>query len=398
MKDSNHTIPLSRPDISPLEIDSVLEVLKTPYLSLGPKLPEFEQKFAEYVGSEYAVAVSSGTAGLHLAIKSLGIGLNDAVITTPFSFVASANCILFEGATPIFIDIEENTLNLDINKVKEYLEKSCYSSSGKLFDQKTGKCVKAILPVHVFGQPCEMVEIMELAHEFNLYVIEDACEAIGAEVDGKKVGTFGNLGVFAFYPNKQMTTGEGGMIVTDDENLTNLLRSLRNQGRGHHGGWLAHDQLGYNYRLSDLNCALGIAQLSRIEEILEKRKKVASLYNAKLNGIVKAPGTNSGFRKSWFVYVVCLSAEYTQKARDAILDGLSKNNIGCNNYFPPIHLQPYYKKKFGYKEGDFPITERISERTIALPFYNNLTEEDISLVVDSFKGLLKSLNADSRQL
>ena len=383
-------VPLSRPDITELEIENVVEVLRTPHLSLGPRLPEFEQKFAGYLGMKHAIAVSSGTAGLHTVLISLDIGKNDAVITTPFSFIASANCILLAGATPLFIDIEPHTYNIDPEKTRDYLESHCTRNemTGTLTDMKTGKSVKAILPVHVFGQPCDMSAIMQLADQYNLKVIEDACEAIGAELDRKKVGGFGNASVFAFYPNKQMTTGEGGMIVTNEEKIASLCRSLRNQGREDGMGWLAHKRLGYNYRLSDINCALGIAQLERIDEMLQKREMVAARYNDLLKDIVNTPETMAGSKRSWFVYVVRLGESYSKKDRDEILKKLSEKGIGCNNYFPPIHLQPFYREMFGYKESDFVITESVSERTIALPFHNNLKEEEIRYVVDNLKTIV----------
>ena len=383
-------VPLSRPDITELEIENVVAVLRTPHLSLGPRLPEFEQKFAGYLGMKHAIAVSSGTAGLHTVLISLDIGKNDAVITTPFSFIASANCILLAGATPLFIDIEPHTYNIDPEKTRDYLESHCTRNemTGTLTDMKTGKSVKAILPVHVFGQPCDMSAIMQLADQYNLKVIEDACEAIGAELDRKKVGGFGNASVFAFYPNKQMTTGEGGMIVTNEEKIASLCRSLRNQGRDDGMGWLAHKRLGYNYRLSDINCALGIAQLERIDEMLQKREMVAARYNDLLKDIVNTPETMAGSKRSWFVYVVRLGESYSKKDRDEILKKLSEKGIGCNNYFPPIHLQPFYREMFGYKESDFVITESVSERTIALPFHNNLKEEEIRYVVDNLKTIV----------
>lgn len=387
----NKFIPLSSPDITEKEIESVVNVLRTHRLSLGPKLLEFEQKFAEYTGSKNAVAVNSGTSGLHLAIKSLGIGEKDAVITTPFSFIASANCLLYENALPIFVDIEPGTFNIDPERIEEFLEKKCRKEkkTNKIVDRETGRYVRAILPVHVFGHPCEMDRIMELAGEYNLHVIEDACEATGAEFKGKKVGTFGDMGVFAFYPNKQITTGEGGMIVTNDDKIARLCRSLRNQGRDGDKGWLEHRRLGYNYRISEINCALGIAQLERIDEILRKRERVASLYNESLRDYVKVPQTSDGAKRSWFVYVVCLPDKYSKKFRDKILAELSKKGIGSNKYFPPIHLQPFYRKMFGYAKGDFEVTEYISERTIALPFHNNLNGKTITYVATCLKEILE---------
>ena len=257
-------------------------------------------------------------------------------------------------------------------------------------EDRGGKSVKAILPVHVFGRPCYMDKINEIAVRHSVPVIEDACEALGATYCGKQAGTFGKVGVFAFYPNKQMTTGEGGMIVTDDPRIAALCRSMRNQGRGEGGGWLAHERLGYNYRLSDINCALGIAQLERLDEILSKRAQVADMYDSQLKGIdgVTAPGQQEGMSVSWFVYVVSLSKQYSRKDRDRIMEGLRAKGIGCNNYFTPIHLQPFYQEMFGYKEGDFPITESVAERTIALPFFNNLDERQISYVVEQLKSLV----------
>jgi len=389
------TIPLSRPDITEKEINCVLEVLRTPHLSLGPKLAEFEERFANYIGVKHAIAVSNGTGGLHLALKSLNIGESDAVITTPFSFISSANCILFVRATPIFVDINPKTYNIDSQKIEEYIKQNCIrqAETGNLIDQKTGKRVKALLPVHIFGLPCNMGNIKQLAEKYNLYVIEDACEAIGAEFNGKKAGTFGDVGVFAFYPNKQITTGEGGMIVTNDARIAHLCRSLRNQGRDGSGGWLEHSRLGYNYRLSDVNCALGIAQLGRIEEILKKRETIASRYNELLRDLVKIPETLDNVKRGWFVYVVSLPDKSSKESRDKILIELSNRGIGCNNYFPPIHLQPFYRQMFGYTEGDFEITEHISQRTIALPFYNNLKEKELLCVVDNLRDIFKSIGS-----
>jgi len=380
-------IPLSNPDITELEKETVLTVLYTPNLSLGPKLDEFENKFAEYIGSKYSVAVNSGTSGLHLCVKALDIKDGDSVITSPFSFVASANCLLFERANPVFVDIDEKTLNMDIAHLEE-----------KIRAMKDGdKNLRAILPIHIFGRPCEMDDIISLARKHKLCVIEDACEAVGAEYltekKYKKIGTFGDCGVFAFYPNKQMTTGEGGMIVTDDEKIYTLCRSMRNQGRTENDVWLQHERLGYNYRISDINCALGVAQLERIEEILDKRERVAHLYNEKLMDMdeLVIPRIENNKKISWFVYVLRLVDRYSQEDRDYVLKQLKARGIGCSNYFSPIHLQPFYRKMFGYKKGDFPITEKISERTIALPFFNNLTEDQIDYVCDNVKEILSSL-------
>ena len=395
-------IPLSNPDITEREKNSVLKVLNTPSLSLGPKLGEFEKKFAAYIGSKYAIAVNSGTSALHLSIKALDIKDGDEVLTTPFSFIASANCILFERAKPVFVDIEEKSLNIDINKLWDTVKK---------LKDKSQK-LKAILPVHVFGVPCELDEIVDLAKEYELKVIEDACEAIGAEYLSsyliesnvkseklgknkiwRKVGAFGDCGAFAFYPNKQITTGEGGMIITDDEDIYKLCISMRNQGRVDDGSWLQHKRLGYNYRLSDINCALGIAQLERIDEILAKRERVARLYNERLKNIEELiiPQLENNKKISWFVYVVRLTDKYSLEDRDLILNKLREKGIGCSNYFTPIHLQPFYREMFGYKKGEFPITEKVSERTLALPFYNNLKEEQIDYICENLKKIIQSL-------
>jgi perosamine synthetase len=368
-------IPLSNPDITPAEIEAVTAVLKTPHLSLGPKLPEFEQLVAGYVGTKYAVAVNSGTSALHLIIRALEIRDEDEVITTPFSFISSANCILFERARPIFVDIDPKTLNLDVAKIEE----------------KISAKTKAILAVDVFGYPAEWEKLAAIAQKYNLKLIEDSCEAIGAEIKGRKAGSFGDIGCFAFYPNKQMTTGEGGVIVTDDEKIAKLCKSLRNQGRDEGAGWLQHNCLGYNYRLSDINCALGLAQMNRIKEILAKRERVAGLYSERLKdraAITLPPSSNKQVKRSWFVYVIKLNDRYDQKERDDILAGLRSKGIGCSNYFSPIHLQLFYVQQFGYKKGAFPVTEAIAERTIALPFFNNLEAGQVDYVVKSLLSLL----------
>jgi len=367
-------VPLSSPDITEKEIQAVVSVLQTPNLSLGPKLSEFEKNFAKYIGVKHAVAVNSGTSGLHLCIRALDVKDGDEVITTPFSFIASSNCILFERAKPVFVDIREDTLNIDEDRIEEKI---------------TSK-TKAILAVDVFGYPCDMPKITKIARKHGLKVIEDACEAIGAEINGKKSGSFGDCAVFAFYPNKQMTTGEGGMLVTNDDKIASLARSMRNQGRDEGMKWLAHDRLGYNYRLSDINCALGIEQLKRIDEILKKREKVAGIYAYKFLDfaeIVLPPAGTRDIRRSWFVYVVRLKGG----PRDQVIERLKEKGVGCNSYFPPIHLQPFYQREFGFKAGDFPVTEKIAQQTIALPFYSNLDREKIGYVADNLKQIIRGL-------
>lgn len=367
-------IPLARPDITEHEIQAVVNVLRTPHLSLGPKLREFEERLASYADVRYAVAVNSGTSALHLIVRALGLQEGDEVITTPFSFVASSNCLLFERVKPVFVDIDPQTLNLDVRQIE-------YKITAK---------TKAILAVDVFGHPAEWDELERIASKHNFKLIEDSAEAIGAEYKGRKAGSFGAAALFAFYPNKQMTTGEGGAVLTNDEQIAKLCRSLRNQGRGEGNEWLQHERLGYNYRLSDINCALGIAQLERLEEMLKKRERVAQMYNERLQKVqsVHIPYVAPHVKISWFVYVIRLAERYTQTDRDRIIEELRGCGIQCGKYFSPIHLQPFYREMFGYKPGDFPVTESVAARTIALPFSNNLTEEQIDYIVTTLKALL----------
>jgi perosamine synthetase len=357
----------------------VLEVLFSPQLSFGSKLTDFERAVADRAGASYGIAVNSGTSGLHLAVKAAGFGPGDEVITTPFSFVASANCLLYEGATPRFVDIDEETYNIDVRQIPAAINSR----------------TRGILPVHVFGRPCPMDEILRLARLHDLAVIEDACEAIGATYHDEEVGGFGDTGIFAFYPNKQITTGEGGMIVTNDAQIASLCRSWRNQGRSENGGWLDHERLGYNYRLSDLNCALGLAQISRLDEILERRARVAELYRELLSDLTPgielpcpaAPRTTI----SWFVYVVRLPEDFSRADRDTVLEKLRDLGIGCRNYFSPIHLMPFYREKFGFAPGDFPVCESIAERTIALPFFTTLNEDDVAEVCRALSRAVRSV-------
>jgi perosamine synthetase len=369
-------VPLSRPDITQKEIKAVSDVLASSSLSLGKKYIEFEGLMARYAGVKYAVAVNSGTSGLHLIVRALGIGPGDEVITTPFSFIASSNCILYEGARPVFVDIDEKTLNINASKIEE----------------KITKKTKAILAVDAFSHPADWKELKKIAKKYKLFLIEDSAEALGSEYNGKKCGGFGDASVFAFYPNKQITTGEGGVILTNSKKIANLCQSMANQGRAvENGKWLEHVRLGYNYRLDEMSCALGVAQLKRIREILEKRARVARLYAEKLKDIkeLEVPHINPGNKLSWFVYVVKLSKKFSGIKRDKIIKEMGKRGIQCGNYFKPIHLQPFYKKEFGYKKGDFPVAEDISSRTLALPFFNNLSEEEINFIVRKLKQILR---------
>ena len=370
-------IPLSRPDITEKEIEAVCGVLRSPNLSLGPKLVEFEEAFARYIGMSRAVAVNSGTSGLFLCMLAMGIGPGDEVITTPFTFIATSNCILMVGAKPVFVDIDPMSLNIDPAKIES-----------KITDK-----TKAVMPVEVFGSPAGFDKICRIAQKHNLVVIEDSCEALGSALNGKKAGTFGAMSTFAFYPNKQITTGEGGVILTNDDDLADMCVSLRNQGRVAQGGWLSHQRLGYNYRLSDINCALGIVQLSRIDEIKAKRKQVAKWYQEMLadESRIIVPTEPAGCDMSWFVFVVRLAEGFTLEQRDRVLEKMKADGIQVSNYFPPVHLQPFMVEQFGYKQGDFEITESVCESTIALPFYNNLTKGQVAIVCKKLKGILDKI-------
>ncbi|MBI4874092.1 MAG: DegT/DnrJ/EryC1/StrS family aminotransferase [Acidobacteria bacterium] len=379
----NEAIPLSSPDVTAEDRECVLEVLSGRALSLGPRLPLFEQAVARAAGTRFAVAVNSGTSALHLCVKAADLGPGDEAITTPFSFVASANCLLYERVAPRFVDIDIETYNIDVSRIEESV------------DERT----RAILPVHVFGRPCEMDLIGRLARRYNLAVIEDACEAIGATYRGRPAGSLGDTGVFAFYPNKQVTTGEGGAIVTDDETVARLCRSWRNQGRGEDGDWLQHERLGYNYRLSDINCALGIGQLARLSDTLAVRRAVAERYGEMLAGIpdvVPPPASTTACGTSWFVYVIRLEDEFSRADRDEILSRLRRRGIGCSNYFTPIHLQPFYRERFGYRPGDFPVTEHVAERTIALPFFNRLSCAQAEAVTRALADAIANVGRRSR--
>jgi len=359
-------IPLSGPDITMREIEEVVGVLRSGRLSIGPKVEAFEKAVAEYTGKRYAVGVSSGTAALHLAPAALGVGEGDEVVTTPFSFVASANAALFVGARPVFVDIDEDTMNIDVSRIE---------------DAMTPR-TRLILPVHVFGLPCDMEAILEIARKRGVSVVEDAAEALGAEVGGKKAGALGDAGIFGFYPNKQITTGEGGMLVTDSEKVAKLAASMRNQGRGETSEWLEHERLGYNYRLDEMSAALGLVQMERIGELLERRAQVAQAYDERLRevGEVTVPAEVEGMKRSWFVYVVRFAAGID---RDEVSRRLHDAGVESRPYFPPIHLLPFYREKFGYKPGDFPITERVSASTLALPFHGRLTEGERDRVCDA---------------
>ncbi len=390
-------IPLSSPDIGPRELDLINEVLRTPYLSMGPMIERFEKAVATYLGVRHAVAVSSGTAGLHLAVIASGIAEGDAVITTPFSFVATSNVILYERATPIFVDVDSATGNIDPSLVAECvydLSKGNKSAHRwlppSIRNQQSAICnLRAILPIHCFGQPADMDPMIETAQRNNLRVIEDACEAIGAEYKGRKVGTLSDGAVYGFYPNKQITTGEGGIVVTNQEEWNFLFRSLRNQGRDFLNEKLNHERLGYNYRLGEMSAALGLAQLGRIEELLSKRERVAAWYNEHLpdtEWIERPHIVSTTTRMSWFVYVVRIKPP---AHRDEVMHKLAEEGIPSRPYFTPIHLQTFYRDRFGYKRGDFPITENLGDMFLALPFSSVMTEAQVDYVCNALRKIFQ---------
>ena len=365
-------IPLARPVIESREEELVLEVLRSRRLSLGPKLPQFEKAFADWLGVDHAAAVSSGTAGLHLAVREAGIEPGDRVITTPLSFVSSANCILYEKARPVFVDIDRRTLNIDPAAI----------------DAAAGESTTGVLPVHLFGYPADMPAIERVAAKHALWIVEDACEALGAaHADGTRVGGRGNLTVFAFYANKQMTTGEGGMVVCPSEEVKAALESLRNQGRAPDMGWLDHDRLGYNYRLSGIACALGLAQLEKLDAMLAGRARVAELYGKALAGIegLELPCPDDGDRRGWFVYVVQVPADAD---RDRVIEGLRERGVDSKPYMPVIHLMSFYRDRFGHREGEFPVAEDVSRRSLALPFFPELTESEVEQVAGALREAL----------
>ncbi len=379
-------IPLSQPDINEDDIQAVTAALRSGRLSIGPLQEQFERLVADRSGNGNGVAVSSGTAGLHLVLLALGVGPGDEVITTPFSFIASANCILMAGATPVFVDIDPASLNMDPNQLEAAIT------------EKT----KAIVAVEVFGNAKQMDRIAQVAGAHEIPLIEDACEALGGRYMGKPVGSFGRAAVFGFYPNKQITTGEGGMIVTNDDRLADLCRSMRNQGRAvdahtgdanTSGAWLAHERMGFNYRMSEVTAALGCSQMDRLDQFLDARRNVAGMYMRRLMDFDDlilpnvVPGTEEDM--SWFVFVVRLSDRYSHVERDRIITGMRRHEVGASNYFPCIHLQPFYRERFGFKKGDFPIAESISERTLALPFFNQLDRTQVELACHTLKVMIQ---------
>jgi perosamine synthetase len=376
-------VPLARPDLGSREEELVLEVLRSGRLSLGPVLERFENEFAAWIGSDDAVAVSSATAALHLGVRALGWGTGDEVVTTPFSFVASANCLLYEGVAPVFCDIDAVTLNIDPG-----------AAAAAVTERTAG-----LLPVHIFGYPAAMPELERLAADHGLGVLEDAAEATGAlDVDGIKAGARGNVATFGFYANKQLVTGEGGMAIPSDGDVAAAIRSERNQGRGLDMDWLGHERLGFNYRLTDIQAAIGIAQLERADALLAERSRVASLYAealASLGGAPAGDGDSEGLvlpcadrglaRRSWFVYVVQLPAGI---GRDGVIEALAEAGVQSKAYLPCIHLMTHYRQRFGFREGQFPVAEEISRRSLALPFFTAMGEDEVGRVTEAFAAAL----------
>jgi perosamine synthetase len=364
-------IAMSAPDIDDADENAIRSALRSGVLGLGPYAEEFERLVAETAGVTHGVAVSSGTAGLHLLVRALGIGRDDDVLVPSFTFAASANALIYEGATPVFVDIEPDTYTLNPSELR---------------DRRTPR-TKAVMAVDVFGHPADWDGIT-LASK-GLTLVDDCCEAIGAAYRGRPIGSFGSAGCFAFYPNKQMTTGEGGMIVTDDGALAGLCRSLRNQGRGEMGTWLQHERLGFNYRMDELSAALGVSQIRRLGSFLAKRARVAQMYDERLIdlGWLRRPIVRPNVTMSWFVYVITLAPDVD---RHAVVESLEAEGIPSRTYFPPLHLQPYIRERFGTREGMLPITEDIARRTLALPFHNNLTEGEVERVLQALSRAVGS--------
>jgi perosamine synthetase len=386
-------VPMSSPDLGATETEAVLSVLKTPSLSMGPWIDRFEAAFREFSGYRHAIGVNSGTAGLHLLVRACGVGPGDLAVTTPFSFVASSNVFLFEQAVPVFVDVDPLTGNINPALVEQAA--ADLKAGGQVAKRwlprrgaSEGARLQAILGVDVFGQPAEWDKLEAIAEKHDLKLIEDSCEALGAEFKDRKAGTFGNGGVFAFYPNKQITTGEGGVIVTNDDDAAQFMRALRNQGRAPGDTWLSHTFLGYNYRLDEMSAALGTAQMTRFEELSRKRQQVADWYAerlAEIPGVETPVVTPATTRMSWFVYVIRLRHGLD---RAKVANQLAKRGIPVRPYFLPIHLQPYMVERFGYRKGDFPVTEDLGERGLAVPFSGVMREDEVKLVCMELRSAL----------
>jgi perosamine synthetase len=392
----NYQVPMSSPDLTDAERAAIAAVMRTPSLSMGKEIDAFEEAICRFTGSKHAIGVNSGTAGLHLCVRAAGIADGDLVITSPFSFVASTNVLLYERAVPVFVDVDPITGNLDPGQVRQATRDLSQGGTAarkwlpRSISEKPGK-LKAILPVDVFGQPADYDSIAAIASEWDLKIIEDSCEALGAEYKGRAAGTLGDYGVFAFYPNKQITTGEGGMVVTDDAGAASLMRALRNQGRAPGDTWLQHTHLGYNYRLDELSAALGKVQMSRMEELLTRRQQVADWYAERLPEIpnVQPPQVDPNTsRVSWFVFVVRFAPSID---RDRVAARLGELGTPARPYFLPIHLQPYMVERYGYQPGDYPVTEDLGRRGLALPFSGVMTEAQVDQVCRSLQQVLENI-------
>jgi perosamine synthetase len=373
---SPERIPLAAPEITEEDTEAVLQVLRTTQLSRGPAESRFEAAVCEAVGVRHAVAVSSGTSGLHLGLRALSIGAGDEVITTPYSFVASSNALLYEGSVPVFVDIDPDTFNIDPGRIEAVITSR----------------TRAVLPVHVYGRPAAMPELRRIADRNDLHVVEDACEAVGSRVGGRAAGAWGDVGVLSFYPNKQVTTGEGGVITTDDDAIAGRLRLLRNQGRRPTPSGFDQFELGYSVRLPEMSCALGAAQMGRLDAIVERRRQIASAYRERLNDLpaLRTPPRGAADDTiSWFVFVVVLAPGHTATDRDALMAGLAADGIATARYFLPIHLQPMYRERFGYRGGEFPIAESVGDRALALPFFHGITLDQIDRICESLRARLR---------
>jgi perosamine synthetase len=373
-------IPLSRPDIREADIAAVADALRQPRLSIGPRQEEFERILADYIGVSSAIAVNSGTTGLHIALCAFGIRTGDEVIVPSFSFIAPANAIAYVQATPVFAEIDPRTLTLSPEDVER-----CITPR-----------TRAIVVVHTFGYPADISALLSIVRRHNLLLIEDACEALGTVCDGRKAGSVGHAGVFAFYPNKQITTGEGGMVVTNNSGAANRMKALRNQGRNETNDWLQHEEIGYSYRLSELNCALGAEQMKRIDSVLAVRQTIACAYRERLDGesdLQLLPPDRAGFETSWFTFPVRLADRFTREDRDRIVGEMARGGIACGRYFGPIHLQPAYRGTHASQRNRLRVTEHVAERCIALPLFNQITETEIDEVCRRLLKLVRRSRA-----
>lgn len=390
INENQFKVSMSSPDITDAERQAVMEVLNTPNLAMGPKIDAFEDSIAKFAGAKHAIAVNSGTAGLHLCVRACKVKQNDLVVTTPFSFVASSNVVLFEKAIPVFVDVDPLTGNIDPLKAQAAVSdlQAGGTAARRWLPRKGAEhpgALKALLAVDVFGQPADYDELSKITDGAGIKLIEDSCESLGAEYKGRKSGLLGDLGVFAFYPNKQITTGEGGIVVTDDDAVDHYLRALRSQGRAPGDTWLQHTYMGYNYRMDEMSAALGLAQMGRIEDLLNKRQQVADWYEERLseiNGVEPPVLVKETTRVSWFVYVIRFDASIN---RDQMAKKLEAHRIPVRPYFLPIHLQPYMAEQFGFRTGDFPVTEDLGNRGLSLPFSGVMTEEQVEIVCQTLR-------------